>query len=308
MSTILITGGTGLIGTAITKALAARGYDIIVLSRNPEQQNTTFKNVRHAKWDIANQVLDHTSIASARYIIHLAGANIAGKRWTGRRKNEIVESRVKGSELLVKSLKEMGNNVQAVISASAIGWYGPDNSSRTTAFSEHDAHNEDFLGQTCKKWEESIWPVTELNKRLVIMRTGIVLSDEGGALSEFKKPLKFGLATILGDGRQVISWIHIDDLVRLYIAAIENENLKGVYNAVASEPVTNKELILTLAKQQRGRFFIPVYVPSFFLKWVLGEMSIEVLKSATVSNEKIHATGFRFLYPTIQAAIGALKK
>jgi len=119
--------------------------------------------------------------------------------------------------------------------------------------------------------------------------------------------LNFGLATILGDGRQVISWIHIDDLVRLYITAMENETLNGVYNAVAPQPATNKEIVLTLAKELRGRFFIPVYVPAFILKWVLGEMSIEVLKSATVSNKKIQAAGFSFLYPTLHAAITALK-
>jgi len=292
---------------AVTKALAAKDHEVIVLSRSPGQQKTSLNNVRFAKWDIANQVVDHSAIANARYIIHLAGASIAGKRWTLRRKNEILESRVSGSALLVKSLKEISNDVQAVISASAIGWYGPDNVSRTKEFSEDDSHNEDFLGQTCKKWEDSITPVRELNKRLVILRTGIVLSNKGGVLSEFKKPLNFGLATILGGGQQIISWIHIDDLVRLYIAAIEDENLNGVYNAVAPEPVTNKEMILTLAREQRGNFFIPVYVPSFVLKWVLGEMSIEVLKSVTVSNKKIRATGFSFIYPTIHPAIEALK-
>ena len=307
MSTIVITGGTGLIGTAITNALVAKGHEVIILSRYPEQQNTSLNNVSFAKWDITKQQVDSRVIARAQFIIHLAGSGIADKRWTSRRKNEIMESRVKGSELLVKSLKEVSNSVQAVISASAIGHYGPDNPAGTE-FSETDPHYEDFLGQTCKKWEDSISPVQELNKRLVILRTGIVLSNEGGALHEFKRPLNFGLATILGDGRQVISWIHIDDLVRLYIAAMENENLSGVYNAVAPQPVTNKEFVLTLAKELRGNFFIPIYVPSFILKWVLGEMSIEVLKSATVSNKKIRATGFSFLYPTIHAAIASLKK
>jgi hypothetical protein len=141
----------------------------------------------------------------------------------------------------------------------------------------------------------------------VKLRTGIVLSNEGGALKEFKKPLRWGVAAILGDGKQMISWIHIDDLVRLYIAAIEDEALNGVYNAVAPKPVSNKELTMQLARVQKGNFFIPGYVPSFVLKLVVGEMSIEVLKSATVSCDKIHYTGFTFLHPTIEAALKNLE-
>jgi len=151
-------------------------------------------------------------------------------------------------------------------------------------------------------------PITKINKRLITFRTGIVLSNEGGALVEFKNPLKFGVAAILGSGKQVISWIHIDDLVRLYIAAIENENMNGIYNAVAPGTVSNKELTLQLARISRGKFFIPIKVPSFVLKLVLGEMSIEVLKSATVSCDKVHYTGFTFLYPSIEAALKALKQ
>ena len=129
------------------------------------------------------------------------------------------------------------------------------------------------------------------------------MSEKGGALEEFKKPLKFGIAGILGDGKQIISWIHIDDLCRLLLFAIEHENISGIYNAVAPQPVTNKELTLTLAKNMRGKFFIPVHVPAFALKLALGELSIEVLKSATVSSKKITNAGFNFLYPTINAAL-----
>jgi hypothetical protein len=153
------------------------------------------------------------------------------------------------------------------------------------------------------QWEGSITPLKKFGKRLVILRTGIVLSNEAGALPEFKKPLKFGLASILGNGKQVISWIHIDDLVRMYIFAIENEGVQGIYNAVAPSPVPNKQLVLELAKASRKRFYIPVYVPSFVLKIVLGEMSIEVLKSATVNCRKIQSKRFTFIYPSLQAAL-----
>jgi NAD dependent epimerase/dehydratase family enzyme len=134
------------------------------------------------------------------------------------------------------------------------------------------------------------------------------LSNEGGALKEFKKPLKFGVAGILSNGKQMISWIHIDDVVRMYIAAIENEKLQGTYNAVAPSPVSNKELTLELAKIIKGKFFVPVHVPSIVLKIMLGELCVEVLKSTTVSSSKIQVEGFTFLYSTIDAALIQLEK
>ena len=306
MPTILITGGTGLIGKNLTGHLTGKGYEVIILSRK-NIVNTKNKQVTYALWNIEKQEIDINALAKSDYIIHLAGAGIADKRWTKKRKQEIVDSRVKSGELLVKALKENPNNVKALISASAIGWYGGSSTLKGTGgFKEPVPASEDFLGQTCKKWEETLEPVTYLNKRLVKLRTGIVLSTEGGALPEFIKPLRFGIATILGDGKQVMSWIHIDDLARIYVAAIENENITGVYNAVAPSPVSNKELVLQLAKMEKGSFFIPVFVPSFILKLVLGEMSIEALKSATVSCDKIKKTGFTFFYPTVHAALEQL--
>jgi hypothetical protein len=204
-------------------------------------------------------------------------------------------------------LKEIPNKVKTVISASAIGWYGADTAvSRKQGFTEEAPADTQFLGETCRLWEESIRPVEQMGIRLVKLRTGIVLGNEGGALAEFKKPLKAGIAAILGDGRQMVSWIQADDLCRMYLHALENEEIRGAYNAVAPHPVSNKQLTVTLAKQMRGNFYIPVHVPSFVLKIALGEMSIEVLKSATVSSRKIEATGFSFRYPTIEMALQQL--
>ena len=306
MPTVIITGGTGLVGKALGQALLAKGYIVIVLTRggmSTDDGRPGTGGLRYAQWNIDKKTIEDKAIAEADYIIHLAGAGVADKRWTKKRKQEILDSRVNSSKLIVDSLKTIPNKVKAVVSASAIGWYGPDAViPNPNPFEEDNPAANDFLGTTSKQWEESIEPVEMLGKRLVKLRTGIVLSKNGGALKEFKKPLTFGVAAILGSGKQIISWIHIDDLVNMFIAAIENESMNGAYNAVAPNPVSNKELTLKLAKS-RNKFFVPVHVPSFILKIALGEMSIEVLKSATVSCSKVQFSGFDFLYPDIVTAV-----
>lgn len=303
MATILITGGTGLIGQALAKALAERGDTVIILTRSLNHKQTGNRQIKYAQWDVATQIADKNAISESDYIIHLAGAGVADKRWTAKRKQEIIDSRVKSGELIVKALSEIPNKVKAVISISGIGWYltpGPSAGGEgRDFFREDDQPGNDFLAQTCVQWESAIEPVKE-NKRLVIFRTGPVLAKEGGMLKEFIKPLRFGIAPILGNGRQVISWIHMDDVVRMFMMAIENEKIAGVYNAVAPQPVTNKQLVLQLARA-RNKFYIPVYVPSFVLKMMLGEMSVEVLKSVRVSSEKIEQAGFVFNYPGLQS-------
>ncbi len=303
MATICITGGTGMIGTRLIQLLSTKNHELIILTR---KSKPAIGKVRYAEWNLEKGLLDKAAIEKTDYIIHLAGAGVADKRWTKKRKEEIVNSRTESSALLVKALTEIPNNVKAVISSSAIGWYGPDKPKAEKGFVEADAAYHDFLGQTCLQWEQSIEPVTNLGIRLVKLRTGIVLSNEGGALKEFKKPLKFGLASVLGSGTQIISWIHVDDLCRMFEYAIEHETINGSYNAVAPKPVSNKELTLSLAKKMRGNAFITTSVPSFVLKLMLGEMSIEVLKSTTASSAKIQNAGFQFLYPSIDAALNEL--
>lgn len=302
MSTILITGGTGLVGSALTPQLVALGHEVIILSRTKASNE---ESISYSVWDVKAQTIDNNAIAKADYIIHLAGAGVADKRWTEERKKEIAESRTESCKLLVKALKQTPNKVKAVISASAIGWYGDDKNLtlKKKGFTEDDPPDTSFLGETCRLWEESINPIEQTGIRLVKFRFGIVLSNKGGALAEFKKPVQFGIAAILGSGKQIVSWIHIEDLCRLFIYAIENETLQGVYNAVAPAFVTNKELTLTLAQKMKGHFFIPLHVPVFAIKLILGEMSVEVLKSATVSCGKIQAAGFKFLYRDIEGAL-----
>jgi uncharacterized protein len=279
------------------------------LSRQTPMGNVGSLKIKTANWNVEKQTIDENAIRRADHIIHLAGASVAEKRWTEKRKKEIVESRIKSSELIVKALKEIPNKVKTVVSASAIGWYGPDATIPPTKyFVETDRPDNDFLGETCRLWEETIEPVKELNKRLVKIRTGIVLNNGKGALQEFSRSLKFNIAAILGSGEQMISWIHIDDLCRVYIDAMENENLSGVYHAVAPTPVSNKKLTLELARKLKGKIFIRVHVPEFILKIALGEMSVEVLKSCAVSSDKIKNSGFQFLYPGIESALNVLLK
>ncbi len=305
MATVLITGGTGLIGTALSNALVQKGYEVLILTRKLPVQHRP--QISYAQWDVDAQTIDVAAIAKADYLVHLAGANVAEGRWTEKRKKEIVSSRVASGKLLVKALTDHPNTIKAVVSSSAIGWYGPDPQvPNPKPFTETDAADAAFLGRTCQLWEESMAPVKALGKRLVYLRTGIVLSNEGGAYKEFKKPLRAGVAGILGSGSQVVSWIHMDDIVGMYLAAIENEQWSGVFNAVAPQPVSNKELVLAMAKAHGG-FAIPAPVPAFALKLALGEMSIEVLKSTTVSSRKAAENGYVFRFPDIASAVRNLE-
>ena len=307
METVLITGGTGMIGKALTQALIERGFNVIILTRHiNDKQKTENDKLSYAIWDVTKQTIDKNAFAKADYIVHLAGANFADKRWNEKVKNEIVSSRVDSAKLIIESLKTIPNKVKTVISASGISWYGADHTKISKPFTETDPPANDFMAQTCQQWEAAIEPASFLGKRLIKFRIGPVLSTDGGAYVEFKNPLKFGVAGIIGNGKQIMSWIHIDDLVRAILYGMENEKMDGVYNAVAPKPASNKELILKIAKKLEGKDFIPVHVPSFALKIVFGEMIKEILKSTTVSSEKIQQAGFIFQYPDLESAISQL--
>lgn len=307
MSTVLITGGTGLIGTYLIPFLKDKGMDCIVLTRSVPQDK--IPGVTYATWDLTTNSIEEEVMEKVDFIIHLAGANVAEKRWTKKRKKEIAESRTNSTNLLINTLKQSPNKVKAFISASGIGYYGTDTIiSKKTGFKEDDPSSDDFLGETCQQWEDAVLNAANLlNIRTIIFRQGIVLTKKGGALEKFKEPLQYGIAAILGNGKQTISWIHIHDLCRMYLQAIE-QPLSGVFNAVAPQLISNEEFVLSLSKKIRKKAFIPIHVPSFMLKLILGGMSIEVLKSATVSCEKIKSTGFKFIYPSPEAAFSDLLK
>ncbi len=306
MQTVLITGGTGMVGQALTNYLIDKGYEVIVLTRSKKRSSRL--HLSYALWDIEKQFIDPEALKLADIIVHLAGESVATKRWTKKRKEAIVKSRVQSGALLVKALKENEHKVKTVVTASAIGWYGPDTAnSLQNGFKESDPSDDSYLGATCKQWEESIHEIASLGIRLVTLRIGIVFNKRGGALAEFIKPAQFGMATVLGTGTQMVSWIHQQDLCKMIVYAAETQAVQGVYNAVSPEVVTNKVLVEAVANKLH-KHLLTLSVPVFALKIMLGEMSIEVLKSAKVSSEKIQSAGFSFDYPNLDTALTQLLK
>lgn len=292
---ILITGGSGLIGTRLSEMLIDQGYEVAHLSRNARQ----YSHYKTFKWDIDRGTIDDNVLSYADYIVNLAGASVAEGKWTKDRKREILESRVKSTALLQECLSKTNHHVKAFISASAIGIYGDTGHHLVT---EESQYGDDFLAQVCKQWETAAWQVHELGIRTCILRLGIVLSNKGGALPQMAKPVKLMAGAPLGSGKQYMSWIHIDDLCRLFIQAIEEPQFQGVYNAVAPNPVTNEEFTRLLAHVMH-RPLTGLKVPAVGLKLMLGEMSEVVLEGQRVSANKVMQTGFTFEYQNPQKAL-----
>ena len=294
MDTILITGGTGLIGGALQKKLLSKGYKVIVLSRNKSSNSSQFY------WNVEDGIIDPIAIKQADYIIHLAGAGIADKRWTKNRKKVLVGSRVKSTKLLLQKVKEYNPNLKGFIAASGIGFYGGITSDKT--FSENDTSGTDFLATICKLWENESLKFKKENIRTIVLRTGIVFSKKGGAFEKIANPIKKGFGAILGKGNQYMPWIHMDDLCELYIQAIENDNYSEIYNAVASEHITNKDLTNKIAFALHKKVWLPP-IPSIILKLIFGKMAVILLEGSKISNSKIEKIGFQFEYNSIDKAI-----
>ncbi len=296
---VLVTGGTGLVGTRLTSLLIEKGCQVRYLSRNPGKVS----EVESFSWDIDRQTIDEKALDGVDYIIHLAGAGVADKKWTTQRKKEILQSRTKSTEVLRSALANKDHQVKAFISASAVGYYGWDTGG---VWKKEDSRfGDDFLATVTKSWEAEVDQVEKLGIRVAMLRIGIVLSDKGGALKELTKPIKWGAGAALGKGDQYMSWIHLDDLCKMFIHALENDTIQGIYNAVAPNPVTNKELSKLSAKVLGKPFFLP-NVPGFVLKLALGEMASMVLGGNRVSSEKIQNDGFTFTYPEVEPALNDL--
>jgi hypothetical protein len=300
MKTVLITGGTGLIGKKLAKHLKAKGYTLHLLSRSAQKADNYNKVFR---WDVNKGEMDIAALEGVTDIIHLAGAGIADSRWTDERKKIIIDSRVKTLELILDNLKKKNQKVDSLISGSAIGWYGSRTDDMLHLESEPSA--DDFMGETCRKWEAVADSFEGLANRIAKIRTGVVLSKEGGALPTVKLPFKFFVGSPLGSGRQQIQWIHYDDICKVFSEALDNPKFIGSINASATEDCTNRKFSKTLAKVM-NRPFIPISVPSLFLKGLLGEMSAVVLEGSKVSNTKLKETGFEFKHTNLEGALSDL--
>jgi uncharacterized protein (TIGR01777 family) len=291
---ILLTGGTGLIGLRLTQQLLEKGYQVSHLSRSPGKD----LRVKTYLWDVEKGQIDEHCIDEVDIIVHLAGAGIADKRWTNQRKKELINSRTKSIELVYSLLRNKKHQVNAVVSASAIGYYSNRGDELLTELSP-PANN--FLAKCCIAWENAVDLGKEFNLRIVKFRTGVVL-DNGGALEKIAMPIKFYVGSPIGSGKQWVSWIHWKDVTDMYLYAIENENIDGVYNMVAPNPLTNAQLTKAVAKQLHKPLWMP-NVPAAFLKLLMGKMSTIVLGSTKVSKKKIEDAGFRFKYPGIEPAL-----
>tara|TARA_R110002073_G_scaffold53840_4_gene138891 strand:- start:93883 stop:94776 length:894 start_codon:yes stop_codon:yes gene_type:complete len=292
MRKVLISGGTGLIGKRLSILLQSKGYEVRLLSRSKKIVN----GYQTFLWDVDERYIDEKAFVDLDYIIHLAGAGIADKKWTEKRKKIIIDSRVQSTELLLQTVRKLKIPIKAFISSSAIGYYGSITSN--TVFEESHQPNDDFLGEVCQQWEGSVFKCNNKNIRKVAIRTGIVLSKNGGALSKMKTPI----ITPLGNGKQYMPWIHIDDLCEMYIKALEDESIEGAFNAVSPEHQTNKLFSKILAKSLK-KPFLSIGLPSLILKLVFGEMATILLNGSRVSSEKIKGTGFSFKYPILIDAL-----
>ena len=293
---VLITGGSGLIGRYLTSVLLEAGYRVSHLSRNSNQ----FGKVRVFRWEPGKGILDPVVFEGVDYIVHLAGANIGETRWTKKRKCEIINSRVDSAKLLHKVITENKFPVKAFVSASATGYYGSLTSERI--FSENDQPANDFLGSVCSQWENAAGLFSSSGIRVVKIRTGVVMEKNDSALVKMLLPARMGVFPRLGSGKQYMPWISIQDLCNIYLKSIHDENMIGAYNAVSPQHVTQSEFMKMLASVLDKAFFHPP-VPAVFLKVALGEMADIVLKGSRVSADKIQETGYNFSFPGLESAL-----
>jgi uncharacterized protein (TIGR01777 family) len=296
-SKVLITGGSGMIGRHLTVALKSAGYEVAHLSRTKSGNSSAAVFT----WDHTLGHLEDGALDGVEYIVHLAGAGVADKRWTAERKKVIVDSRVQSAGLLYEKLKEQSHQVKAFISASGISIYGHDTGDAVCT-EDTPANTKDFLGRVTVAWEAAADQFAGLGLRVVKLRTGIVLSTEGGAFPRLLLPVRLGAGAAIGTGRQYLSWIHLQDQIRLIRHCLEHDSCAGVYNAVAPDPVRNREIMRRMAGYLDRPFFLP-NVPAFTLKLVYGEMAETVLGGNKVSPHKILDTGFRFQYPDLDSAL-----
>jgi uncharacterized protein (TIGR01777 family) len=290
---ILIAGGTGLIGARLIPLLEENGWKVRVLTRNPKRQGQYF-------WDPVAGKIDPEALQGVHAVINLAGAGIADKRWTSERKRELIESRVKAADLLFQHVAQLAERPTAFLSASAIGFYG--NSGEAWMTEDSQPVDDSFMVDCCRQWESAAEQFARAGIRTVKFRIGVVLAREGGALAEIIKPIHFGLGTYFGNGQAWWPWIHREDVCNAFLWALEDSNIKGVYNLVAPKPERGKALVAETARAM-GRKILLVPAPVPALKLMLGEMSAVILNSNRVSADKLIKSGFVFQYPQLEPAL-----
>lgn len=297
MATILITGGSGLIGRHLTEALVQDGHTVRWMSRSAGEHG----RVRAFAWDLAQGRMDESALEGVDHIVHLAGASIGGGRWTSARVRELIESRTRGPELMLAACTQRNHWPKSFISAAGVGYYGAVTSDRV--YAEDDAPGTDTIARISVAWEDAVdrW---KDHARVVKLRTAVVLAPDGGALVPLACIARWGVASPLGTGRQQMPWVHVEDLVSAYRQSVDDGWMQGAYNVAASN-IMNKELMRLLAKIQHRRFILPA-VPAWVMKALLGDLATVLLEGSRVSNEKLIATGFRFEHASLEAALRSL--
>lgn len=298
---ILITGATGLLGGHLTRSLISKGCEVVWLVRNPE--HIRMPGIKAFRWSLKDGYVDPAALEGVSAVVHLAGANVGESRWTDKRKKEILESRTQGTALLAKALDTIPNQVRVVVSASATGYYG--NHPAGMVMQEITPPGQDFLATVTSAWESAAAQLKSTERRLVVLRIGVVLSTAGGAVPKLSLPIKWMVGSPVGSGKQIISWIHAEDACELIAFAIRQESIQGVYNAAAPEVVSNTDFTRALARSLRRPLWLP-NVPAFALRMMLGEMADMVLGGAAVSSEKIQQAGFHFAFPDLTSALADL--
>ena len=300
---VLITGGSGLIGRALTENLVLDNHEVVIVSRTPETIMNLPSGVKAIGWD-KKTLVKHMEDADA--VVNLAGASIAGEsplkmRWTPKRRHRILQSRVDAGKILSEAIKTVNKKPEVLIQSSAVGYYGP---LSDELVDENFPSGNDFLANVSQAWEDSTKSVESLGVRRVITRTGLVFSPQGGIFPLFKLPFSLFIGGRVGHGRQYLSWIHITDLVNAYRFLIDNEGSQGIYNMCSPDPVSNADFANTLGKAMRRPTLFPV--PAFALKLALGEASTLALDGQRVMPKRLLEAGYTFEYKTLVPALSSL--
>jgi uncharacterized protein (TIGR01777 family) len=296
---IIITGATGFIGKKLSKALIERGEQLTIFTQSLEKGKTEIPNAYdYVRWDYNNPGEWEKHLNGKDAVIHLAGANLFGRRWNKEYKKTIMESREIGTRNIVEAISKAEKKPPVFICSSAVGYYGDSGNSTLT---EDSPNGNDFLASVCMRWESSAAEVEKLGVRRVSIRTGLILSIEEGALKKMLLPFKLFIGGSLGDGKQWFPWIHVDDIIGIYLYALDNVNLKGSVNAAAPNPVRMKEFARTLGKTLHKPSFFSV--PEFVLRVVLGEFAYAVTASLKVTPQKLKDMNYKFKFERLEDAL-----